>query len=253
MTPASLLLRRNLSAGRLLAFTLSSFIGLAIIMAGIMLYCDLRPLLEGDDSVISQDYLVINRRVSAANTLGEKSAFSASEIAELEQQPWVRSAAPFTAADYNVSASLEHGGRGMSTAMFFESIPDDYLDTSAYSMLYTPGSDDVPIIISKDYLTLYNFGFASAAGLPQLSEGLMSSLPLTLRLTSRDGTRSRIMRGRIAGYSNRLNTILVPESFMKWSNAELGSSEEQEPQRLIINVSKPGDPSIQPFLESRGW
>ena len=33
----------------------------------------------------------------------------------------------------------------------------------------------VPVIISKDYLALYNFGFAGSAGLPQMSEGVMGA------------------------------------------------------------------------------
>ncbi len=107
------------------------------------------------------------------------------------------------------------------------------------------------MIISRDYLTLYNFGFASSAGLPQMSEGLMSGIPLELTLTSEDGTRMKRFKGHVAGYSNRLNTILVPDEFMRIENAELGSGATRNPSRLVVDVNSPGDVAISEYLEAR--
>lgn len=105
-----------------------------------------------------------------------------------------------------------------------------------------------PIIISKDYLALYNFGFAGSAGLPQLSESIMEGIPLRLRLTSADGSRSEEFEGSIVGFSNRLNTILVPDEFMKWSNDRFGSGTLNPPSRLIIDTNSPGDIAIAKYL-----
>ena len=73
-----------------------------------------------------------------------------------------------------------------------------------------------------------------------MSEGLMSGIPLTLTLRSEDGMRTLQFHRRVAGYSNRLNTILVPREFMDWSNAALGTGKVKNPSRLIIEVSHPG-------------
>ncbi|MDE6836105.1 MAG: ABC transporter permease, partial [Muribaculaceae bacterium] len=150
----------------------------------------------------------------------------------------------------------------MSTAMFFEAIPDRYVDVPKSQWSWSEGSDVVPLIISKDYLTLYNFGFASAAGLPQLSEGLMSGIPLRITISSESGTRSISLHGRIAGYSNRLNTILVPQNFMEWSNRAMKDSEaspsdrdsEASPaKRLIVDVNSPGDVAIKSYLDEHDY
>lgn len=137
--------------------------------------------------------------------------------------------------------------------MFFESIPDSYVDAASSQWGWREGVDEIPVIISKDYLSLYNFGFANSAGLPQMSEGFMSGIPLKLTLRSNDGSRVLQYNGRVAGYSNRLNTILVPQEFMDWSNRELGSGVPQEPSRLIVEVSSPGDVAIKKFLDSKDW
>lgn len=247
----SRLLRRNLSKIQLAGFILSNFIGLAIVIAGIQFYADVRPIWDNDDSFINQDYLIVNKKVKASHTLGmAETGFTLGDISELETRPWLRRLGLFSSADYEVRARMQQGDRGMSTNMFFESIPDEFIDIDPSDWHFQPGDSVVPMIISKDYLTLYNFGFASSSGLPQLTEGTISSIPMVLRLSSRNGDRELNMKARITGFSGRLNTILVPESFMKWSNSQLGSGRTPSPQRLILDVSSPGDVAITEYLEA---
>lgn len=253
MNIADRLLRKNTSPARIAGFVLSNFLGLAIILGGLQFYIDARSIWEDDDSFIRSDYMVINKRVTSENTFGSATGFSAAEREDIEKQPWVKRVAPFSTADYRVSASLMQQGRGLSTHMFFESIPGDFVDVPASQWRWREGDDEIPVIISKDYLTLYNFGFASSAGLPQMSEGLMSGIPLTLTLRSDDGMRSVQFHGRVAGYSNRLNTILVPQEFMDWSNARLGMGKEKDPSRLIIEVSSPGDVAIKDYMAAHDY
>ncbi len=247
--PVSRLLRKNTSTPRIVGFILSNFLGLVIILGGWQFYSDARSIWEDEDSFLHSDYLVVNKRITSENTInGKSSTFTPQEYADLESQPWVKRTAPFSIADYKVSAGLQQGGSSLSTSMFFESIPDSYVDVARGQWGWREGVDEVPLIISKDYLTLYNFGFAASAGMPQMSEGLMSGIPLTLRLRN-DAGREMTFHGRVAGYSNRLNTILVPQAFMDWSNRELGSGTERQPSRVIVEVSSPGDVAIAKYMD----
>lgn len=248
------LLRKNTSAARVAAFVVSNFIGLAIVLGALQFYGDARSIWDEEDSFIKTDYLVVNKRVTSANTLGaESTSFTEAEISDIEAQPWVRKVGRFSANDFRVAANISQQGRDLSTYMFFESIPDEFVDVPKGEWTYRPGSDEVPIIISKDYLTLYNFGFATSAGLPQLSEGLMSGIPMNLTMRSDDGTRIMRLHGRVVGYSNRLNTILVPQEFMEESNRRLGTGRVRQPSRLIIDVNSPGDVAISKYLEEHGY
>lgn len=252
----SRILRKNTSKARIAGFVLSNFLGLAIILGALQFYLDARSIWEDEDSFIRSDYMVINKRVTSENTFGGVKGFSQDETRELESQSWVRRVAPFSSAAYKVSASVMQQGRGLSTNMFFESIPTDFVDVPPSRWAWREGEDEVPLIISKDYLTLYNFGFAASAGLPQMSEGLMSGIPLTLVLTSDDGSRRLTFHGRVAGYSNRLNTILVPQEFMDWSNALLSHPSTEtasRPLRLIVEVSRPGDIAIRDYLDAHDY
>lgn len=247
------LLRKNTSAARIAGIVVSNFIGLAILCGGLQFFLDARQIWQAEDSFIRSDYLVVNKKVTSANTMGQSSSeFSQEDLRQIEQQPWVRNIGNFETTDYEVRARIDQGGRGMTTMMFFEAIPDNFVDVAKNEWQYAPGSNVVPIIIAKDYLTLYNFGFAQSAGLPQLSEQLMSGLPLQLFLTSSDGRKQMQFTGRVVGYSNRLNTVLVPKDFMDYTNRQLGNSTEADrlPSRLIIDTDSPGDTRISDFLEA---
>lgn len=248
------LLRKNLSMAQLVGFTLANFIGLLIVLLGMQFYTDVRSIWQDEDSFIQKDYLVINKRVSGSGLLtGERASFSVDEIADIEKQSWVRKVGRFSSADYRLSASIEQGGRSMSTYMFFESIPSEFVDVDSDEWSYEEDDNVVPIIISKDYLSLYNFGFASSTGLPQFSETMIGSIPMRLRISSAKGSAE--LQGRIVGFSNRLNTILVPQEFMDWSNQRYGrtAGARADPSRLIIDVSSPGDVKIKDYIAEHDY
>lgn len=253
MSFLSRLLGKNIPVARVVGFGVSCFMGLVIICGAVQFYCDSRNLLDGDDNFINSDMIVINKKVTSSSVFGNAGGgFSDREIEEIRQQPWVRRVGKFRSADFEVRASIGSSGNSLHTMLFFESVPDEFIDIDATGWSYVPGGD-VPVIISKDYVSLYNFGFASSSSMPQMSEQLMSGIPLTFALRSNHDAGQLTVGGHIAGFSSRLNTILVPESFMNYANSELGGNQTRQAQRLIIDVSSPGDTVIEDFLDSHGY
>lgn len=249
--PVNRLLRRNISVTQIAGYAIANFVGLAILLTALQFYRDTTAA-ENDteDSFISRDYLIISKHVSDLNTLrGKSAAFSEQEIEDLRQQPWVENIGEFTPSRFHVNGAVNFGGRGMSTHLFFESIPDEFFDVKPEEWDYNPADSAaiVPIIISRDYLALYNFGFAASRNMPQLSEQLIGSIPLELSLS---GNGKRTYRtGEIVGFSSRLNTIAVPQSFMEWANAEFGEeSEPGEVSRLIVETNDPGNPDMAKYF-----
>ena len=194
-------------------------------------------------------YIVVSKRIAAASTLsGEAQGFTASDVRELEAQSFTRRVGVFTAAQYQVYGSLSMGGVGVGTDMFFESVPDAFVDLKWSAVQ----EGEVPLILPRSYLTLYNFGFAQTKNLPKLSEGLISMMQMDFRLRGEGGAERRL-KGHVVGFSTRLNTILVPESFMLQSNAELAPHAAAEPTRLIVEVRNPADDAIATFMQQKGY
>lgn len=229
------LLKRNISKGQLLGYAIANLIGLSVILTGILFFADARSSGAEDDSYFSEDYIVLSKRVD--NIGFEPVCFSDEEIEDLSRQRWATKIGEFTSSRFAVNASVSLGGRGLSSYMFCESVPDDFFDKIPAGWEFDPAEGFVPIIICKDYLTLYNFGFAIPQGLPQISEDIVGAIPITLRITGEDNHAEYFDAG-IVGFSSRLNTIAVPQSFMDWANERFSTNERSNPSRLIVRIDR---------------
>ena len=249
------LMRRHISLGQLAGFFFANLCGMVIVLLSIQFYQDVAPVFTEGDSFMKKDYIIVSKKVSTLGSfVGKSSTFSQTEIDEIEEQPFTRGVGEFTPSQFKVSAGvgMEQLGLNLSTAMFFESVPDKYVDTNLDGWHFEPGQEEIPIIIPRNYLNLYNFGFAQSRSLPQISEGVINMVNLEVRIHG--GGKRDTYKGKIAGFSNRLNTILVPESFMTWANIHYGDGGiRKEPSRLIVEVNNPTDDRIAQFFRERGY
>lgn len=248
------LLKRHISPAQLLGFVLANLIGLGILLLGLQFYRDALTALSAKDSLMRADYLIISKQVSSGLFGSRDNSFSAEEIAELEQQPFVAALGRFTPSKFQVSAGLGLGsalGGGLSTYMFLEAVPDRFLDIKPSDWHWEEGQQEVPLIIPRSYLGLYNSAFAQSQGLPLLSEATIGAIPLGLEL--RGGLEEQHYRGRIIGFSNRLNTLLVPEHFIQQMNRRLAPEVPASPTRLILELHNPSDPAIALYLRAHSY
>ena len=116
------LLRKNISVWQLAGYALASFVGLAIVVCAIRFYTDISTVYSTPDSFISKDYMIISKPVSTLTTIGmaAKPGFDQDELRAIERQPWARRVGKFTSANFNVGASVDFGGQGMSTFLFLD-------------------------------------------------------------------------------------------------------------------------------------
>ena len=248
------LLGRHINTWQLAGFVLANLCGMAIVLAAVQFFADVKPLFTGNDSFMQPGHIVVTKRVNTLGTLtGAAPTFSQKEIKRLRQQPFVKRLDVYTPAMFSVFATIGSASMGMefSTEMFFEAVPDEYLDVESSLWAYDPESDDVPIIIPRTYLNLYNFGFASSQGLPTVSEDLVGKVSIRLRLT---GTRTvKLKTGRVVAFSRRLNTILVPQAFINDMNQQLSPERQPQAARIIMQVDNPADERIAQYLSNYNY
>ena len=244
------LLRQHISGLQLLGFFLANLLGMLIVLLALQFYRDVRPVFSQEDGVINNDYIIISKRISAFGV--GTSSFTKNEIEDIRNQPFTVRLGAFTASQYKVSCSMGiEGVANFGTQMYFEAVPDLFVDTDRSQWKYEEGSDFVPIILPRSYLSIYNFGFAQGRSLPQLSEGVVSMIDMTVLL--RGDSKEFRMRGKVVGFTNRLNTILVPESFMQWSNREFAPGADTDPTRLIVEVGNPTDDRIAKYIQQHNY
>lgn len=248
------LLRQHVSFPQLAGFFFANLFGMAIVLLSVQFYKDVVPVFTGNDSFMKKDYIIVTKKVSTLGTfVGKSSTFTEDEIKEIRHQSFAEGVGEFLPTQFAVSAGMGMGQTGihLSTEMFFESVPNKYVDVSLDKWHFDEGSRVIPIILPRNYLDLYNFGFAQARSLPKLSEGLMGMIKLDIKMSGNGRTEQ--YSGNIVGFSNRLNTILVPEDFMKWANQTFAPDKKVGPSRLIVEVRNPADDNIAKFFQSKGY
>lgn len=248
------LLRRHISVFQLLGFFMANLLGMLIVLLSMQFYQDLGPAFTSHDSFIHDDYLIASKRISTIGGLtgGQTTSFAASEIDDLGRQPFVNKVAGFTASQYKVSCYMGIDNvMQFGTEMFFEAVPDDFVDTDTDEWKWSEGQEMVPIILPRTYLAIYNFGFAQSHSLPKINEGVVSQLGLTIVMRG-NGLEERV-KGRVIGFSSRLNTILVPMDFIRWSNARFAPDADNSPTRLIMSVYNPTDSNITTYIKQHGY
>lgn len=243
------LLRQHISIGEFSVFVVAGIIGMIIMLTGVQLYGDVRPMLTGEKSLIGNDYMIVTKPVKRVGISSTK--FTSDEVEAFRNEEFVIDLGEFISSQYEVYGSVMFNGRKLSTMMFFEAVDDKFVDVETDEWHFEGIGSSIPIIIPRNYLNLYNFGFSQTQGLPQITEALIKSVELDIRLSG-NGYRDNLP-ARVVGFSDRLNTILVPMEFMQWANKRYADTASNEVSRLIVEVQNPGDPEVMEYLDAMGY
>lgn len=241
--------RKTLIPSQMAAYTLSLLVGATIALLSLQLYADLKPLLNSQTDVFRAHTVTVSKTVTAVKTARKKGIyFTDKELQRLKQQEFVKEVAQFNNSTFNVSAAISFGGQQMSTDLFFESVPDGYVDIQSDDWRWDSTSNFLPIVIPEDYLNLYNFGFAESQSLPVVAPGLLSQV--TFNVFVEGNGKRKVYNSRIVGLSSKINSILVPEDFLLWANREFGAADDKGSSRLLVEFSDASDERIAEYFKA---
>lgn len=170
-------------------------------------------------------------------------------LTELDESPFIKEVWPMGSAGFKVQASLGFGPTTYATELFLEAVDSRALDQPIPEFTWTPGQTVVPLVVSRQFLGLYNLGFAPARGLPPLYASSLETLPLNFQFSGAGGRWE--IQGKIVGLSDRFSTILVPWEFLEEGNRVLARGEAGKVRRAALSVTDSGDPRLISFFRER--
>jgi hypothetical protein len=155
-----------------------------------------------------------------------------------------------TASRFKVSAQSPSSNFPFYTDLFFESVPDEFIDVKSKDWKWETGSTTIPLIIPNQFLDLYNFGFAPSQNLMQLTQDMVMALPIVLNLQYQGQPIQ--FTGKVAGFSDRISSVLVPQNFLEIANKQFGAPGQMKPGRVVIRTTDPGNPQLVNYLKENG-
>jgi uncharacterized membrane protein YidH (DUF202 family) len=235
-------------ASRLLSY-MGLGVGIVLLLCAIQMYVNINQLLrDKSPKKTGYDFLSVTKMVTNEN-MDTDNSFSPQDVDSLAQQPFLEGATPLISNQFKVIGSA--GDMiPFSTNLFVEAVDNNYIDTVPASFTWQPGQKELPIILSADFLEMYNV-FAPSWDLPQLSEKTIASLGLSLRCYGNRGEET--YKGRVVALSYRINSILVPKNFVEWANQNLEGVAQKNVSRVYIKTKDANNPALLSHFEKLGY
>lgn len=202
--------------------SLGCLLGSTLLLLAVQLHQDINHYLEQNEG--PKNYFTMNKKVEggALVNLGKKDeSFSPEELQAIQALEGVKRIGGFKRNQFPVTVYIWPTGKvGLGSAakadLFFESIPDAFLDFVPKEWKWEENATLVPIMVPKFYLDLWNFGLApSRVEYPSLSTEAATGMPIEIFIGRQ---RTTTLDGRFVAFSKRINSVLVPESFLAWAN-----------------------------------
>ncbi|MBC7936767.1 MAG: hypothetical protein H7Y86_15555 [Rhizobacter sp.] len=225
-------------------------IGVLLLLCSVQLYININQLMkERNPKKSNYDFISITKRITDQN-MGQDHSFTAADLQDIKSQRFISDATPLLANKFIVSAS---GGPALpfTTDIFLEAIDNDFIDTIPPSFKWKEGDNVVPIIISSDYLELYNTVFAPSRDLPQISQNTVGALMLELECSGVFGTK--IFKGNIVALSDRINSVIVPKNFLEWANRSIANLPSGNATRVYIKTTDANNVAFLDYLQSKDY
>ena len=108
-------------------------------------------------------------------------------------------------------------------------------------------SEFIPIVLPRDFIMIINYGFAQSQGINQISEELLMAARLTIHIDG--GENKKKMIGQVVGFSQKISSILVPESFLAYANPIYGSGNVINPARVFITTTDDSYGELEDLME----
>ncbi len=220
---------------------------MVILLLSVQMFINVRSLLQEEAPRRSSefDFVSISKSITNEN-MGKDNRFTPADIELLKDQPQIASVAPLYSNQFSARASAGNI-LPFSTDMFLESLNKSFLDTLPSNFNWEPAQNFVPMIFSSDFLEMYNV-FAPSQGLPQLSPKTIASVNIFLECSGPLGNQN--FRAGVVGLSDRINSILVPESFLKWANLHFSGDTSSLVSRVYIKTQDINNPDLIQFLQN---
>ena len=224
-------------------------VALLLILAAVQIQVNYNELLQGKqnrDSVAN--FLVLNKILTDQN-IG-KAVLSQQDIDDIKAQPFTEAVGILQTSKFKASIQSSSDVFPFYTDIAFESVPDVFLDVNSKDWNWNENSPYVPIIVPGMFLDIYNFQFSLSQGLPQLTREVVKMIFFNVNVYGADGT-TRIYKGKVVGFSDRVSSLLIPQSFMDHANQLYGKNIDNSPSRIIIRTKDPGHPDLISYLKKK--
>ncbi len=230
------MLFHKLDKWQLMIVTLGALVGFLFLLTVVHYFGTIRNLASGADSM-GANLVIAQKKVSKYAAFdSNNSAFSPEDLDLLNGHAAVQKVAPVVNNQFYVALSMQEEGLPyFSTDIFIQSVADDMMDVQLDDWLWNEKSERVPMVMPRDFMLMLN-QFAASYNIPQVSEEIAKTLNFTLEIRGKGSKQN--YKASIIGFSNQMNSVLVPMSFMEYGNRVFADEKKAAPTLLVLQLDQ---------------
>ncbi len=221
---------------QLVVAVIGAFFGFTFLVTSIHYLIRINAFGQGTE-ILGDNTLIIQKKITNFTTLQiARNDFSERDISNLRNKPFIDQLQPIVNNNFNVSLQTDSKLIPyFRSDIFVQSIDEKFITVDANDWKWKKGDPFVPIILPRDFLVMLNT-FASAKGIPQISEDLAKSIGF--KFTLYNNQKKEFQKAEIVGFTNEVSSILVPLSFMKYGNKNFSLSIPAQTTQLMLTVKE---------------
>jgi hypothetical protein len=217
-----------------------AFIG--VIIGFVFMFISFHYLLEmnklnKNKEILNENILVVQKKVNSSSTLSiSANHFSINEINFYNEIAFIEKLAIIENNNFPVELqSNDPLVPYFRSDIFIQSIPTSFLDVRSSLWKWQKNDSIVPIILPRDFVYMMN-NFLATSSMPQLSDEILKDVSFNIQLGV--GSNSKKYKAKIIGFTNELNSILVPENFLNFGKNIFSLENKQKITQIMFMPKK---------------
>lgn len=246
------LLFKNQDRKQLIIAIIGAFMGITFLITSIHYLIKVNEFGEGAD-ILGPNTIIVQKKVSNSSTLGfTKTDFTLNEIKKMKEKNFIKDVKPVKANNFDVFFKTNDSlVPPFSSVVFIQTIDPDFIEIDEEVWNWKEGDEFVPMIMPREFIVMLNT-FMSASGIPQISDDLAKDIKFVFELSNKDNSKKEIVHVRIAGFTNEVSSLLVPESFMNYGNEIYSDGSVQKITQVMISGEEGEFGLVEDLLEKKG-
>jgi hypothetical protein len=244
------LLFRNQDKKQLLIAIIGALLGITFLVTSIHYIIKVNEFGKGSD-ILGPNTIIVQKKVTNASSLNlTKTDFSLNELEKMRNEPFISEIQPVTSNNFDISFETSDPlVPYFRTDVFIQTVDQRFLDVKTDKWHWKEGDDYVPMIMPREFLVMLNT-FMSSSGIPQISDDLVKEVKFKFKLWN-DSIQEHV-NVRIIGFTNEVNSILVPASFMKFGNDKYSDGSDQKITQVMISGKENQFGLVEDLLTKKG-
>lgn len=234
---------------QLIIAMIGAFLGFTFLIISIHYLIRVNEFGQGEE-ILGNNTMIVQKKVSSYNSINiAKTDFSEKEIEHIRKQSFTASVQPILSNSFGVSLQTDSElVPYFRSDVFVQSIDEGFTKIDPDKWQWEEGDEFVPIVLPRDFLVMLNT-FASAKGIPQVSDKLAKSIGFKFTLYNDEDKEWQ--NAKIVGFTNEVSAILVPSSFMEYGNIKFPTETPAKVTQLMLSVKEGSFGNFEKFLEKR--